>query len=106
MTTLYPGALDSFVNPGPADTEVSVSHRGQHGNANDAIAALQRRVGTGPSVAPAAGQVLLGTAAGASDWRAIYADWTVTPAGWDRTWRAAKAASGGAAAWVTLLGDS
>jgi hypothetical protein len=45
--TLYPGAKDTFVNPQSTDTMDSetVPHDVQHANLNDAVAALQNRVG-------------------------------------------------------------
>lgn len=48
MATNYPEALDVLVNPAPADTtdSATVPHSGQHANANDAIEALQIKVGT------------------------------------------------------------
>lgn len=45
--TLFPGALDTFVNPTAYDQQdaVAVPHADQHANANDAIAALEAKVG-------------------------------------------------------------
>jgi hypothetical protein len=45
MTTLYPTDLDTFVNPQSTDSVQVVSHSEQHSKANDAIKALQRKVG-------------------------------------------------------------
>lgn len=47
MTTLYPGALDAFTNPasGDAMNSATVPHAAQHANANDAIEALQAKLG-------------------------------------------------------------
>lgn len=45
MTTNYPGALDSFTNPQATDKVATVSHAAQHANANDAIEALEAKVG-------------------------------------------------------------
>lgn len=45
MTTAFPGGLDSFTNPNPTDPENSPSHSGQHQDANDAIEALETKVG-------------------------------------------------------------
>lgn len=45
MATEFPGDLDSFINPQPSDSVAIVSHSAQHENANDAIAALQIKVG-------------------------------------------------------------
>src|SRR3989304_8183330 len=47
MPTLFPTGLDSFTNPTPADqlSTVAVLHTDEHSNANDAIEALEARVG-------------------------------------------------------------
>lgn len=47
MPTSFPGSLDALVNPTAADTKDSatVPHAGQHANANDAIEALEAKVG-------------------------------------------------------------
>jgi len=46
MTTSYPTNIDTLTNPAPGDSEVTVSHSGQHSNANDAIEAIETQVGT------------------------------------------------------------
>lgn len=43
--TSFPASLDSFTNPSATDSTATVSHSGQHSNANDAIEALQAKVG-------------------------------------------------------------
>ena len=50
MTTAYPGALDNFQNPLPGDSRNNPSHASQHGNANDAIEAIQAYLGIASSV--------------------------------------------------------
>lgn len=45
MATSFPGSLDALTNPLSTDTLNSPSHSGQHANANDAIEALQAKVG-------------------------------------------------------------
>lgn len=45
MATSFPGGLDALTNPSSGDTLASPSHSGQHANANDAIEALQAKVG-------------------------------------------------------------
>lgn len=45
MATQFPGELDSLLNPQPTDSVAAVSHASQHANANDAIEALQIKVG-------------------------------------------------------------
>lgn len=41
----YPTTLDSFINPAATDQVSVVSHSGQHTNANNAIAAIEAKVG-------------------------------------------------------------
>ena len=45
MATTFPEELDSFLNPQPTDSVAAVSHAAQHADANDAIEALQVKVG-------------------------------------------------------------
>ncbi len=45
MSSQFPSALDSFTNPGAADTMAAVPHHQQHADANDAIEALEAKVG-------------------------------------------------------------
>jgi hypothetical protein len=47
MPILYPLELDEFNNPAPNSNlnDIGVVHSEQHSNANDAIEALQRKVG-------------------------------------------------------------
>jgi len=52
MATQFPGGLDSFLNPQPTDSVQLVSHAAQHANANDAIEALQSKVGVDNSLDP------------------------------------------------------
>lgn len=47
MATNYPTALDTFTNPSSGDTLDSPSHAAQHANINDAMVAVQTRLGTG-----------------------------------------------------------
>lgn len=63
----FPTSLDSLVNPSAADYQDSVDHASQHTLANDAIEALEAKLGIGASVA-ASGKLLRGTGAGASAW--------------------------------------
>jgi len=53
VSTNFPGALDSLTNPLGSDSTAVVSHAAQHTNANDAIEALQVRVGITGSTDPA-----------------------------------------------------
>ena len=54
MATTFPAALDAFTNPSGSDrlNSVSVPHADQHANANDAIEALQVKVGIDNSAEP------------------------------------------------------
>lgn len=45
----YPTSLDTLTNPSPTDSTATVSHSAQHSNANDAIEALQAKVGVNGS---------------------------------------------------------
>lgn len=52
MATNFPTSLDALTNPTATDALTSPSHADQHANANDAIEALQAKVGVdGSSVA-------------------------------------------------------
>lgn len=50
MTTNYPTGLDTFTNPISTDTLNSVPHATQHANVNDAVLALETKVGADGSV--------------------------------------------------------
>lgn len=45
MATSFPTSLDNLTNPTGTDTLASPDHAGQHADANDAIEALQAKVG-------------------------------------------------------------
>lgn len=66
----YPDTLDSFTNP--LATDPRVGHATLHGAVNDAVEALQAKVGTGTGVAASAtdGYVLTADGAGGSAWEA------------------------------------
>lgn len=49
MATNFPTSLDSLTNPTSGDSLNSPSHAGQHADANDAIEALQAKVGVNSS---------------------------------------------------------
>lgn len=49
MATNFPTSLDSLSNPISTDKLNNPSHSGQHANANDAIEALQAKVGVNSS---------------------------------------------------------
>lgn len=52
MSTAFPLGLDSLSNPGPTNKQNSPSHSSQHANANDAIEALEAKVGVNGSSNP------------------------------------------------------
>ena len=65
MAINYPGSLDDFTNPAAGNTLDSPSHSGQHSDLNDAVEALEAKVGIGasPAGSATAGHVLVaGTA--------------------------------------------
>lgn len=49
MSTSFPSSTDTFVNPVATDKTNSPSHSGQHANINDAVAALETKVGVDSS---------------------------------------------------------
>jgi len=67
MATNYPGALDSLTNPTSSDNLSSPTHSSQHANANDAIEAIQSKIGIG-SGTPTTGAILQSPGAGSSTW--------------------------------------
>jgi len=68
MAINYPTSLDTFTNPGTGDPLNSPSHAGQHADANDAVEALEAKVGITSST-PTSGKVLTGgSSAGTSTW--------------------------------------
>ncbi|RRU74164.1 hypothetical protein [Stenotrophomonas maltophilia] len=53
MTTKFPAEIDQFENPRPDTSQATArTHSQQHGDANDAIEAVQRKVGTNDSADP------------------------------------------------------
>lgn len=68
MSTNYPTSIDdgtTLPNPTGANTLNSPDHAAEHANVNDAVKAVETKLGTGASTA-ASGQVLRGTGSGAS----------------------------------------
>jgi hypothetical protein len=53
MATAFPTSKDDFVNPQSTDSVQTVSHAAQHADANDAIEALETKVGVNNSTDPA-----------------------------------------------------
>ena len=73
MATNYPSGLDSFTNPLSTDSLDSPDHALQHGDANDAIEALETKLGVGSSPAGSAtpGAVLVASTGGTSTWTTV-----------------------------------
>lgn len=63
----YPTSLDSFTNPTTNDFLDSPNHVQQHSDVNDAVEALEAKLGIGSST-PASGKLLRGDGAGSSAW--------------------------------------
>ena len=72
MASNYPTSLDSFTNPTANDSLNSPSHALQHANANDAIEAIEAKLGIGTSTAGSAtsGYVLTAGTGGTTTWSA------------------------------------
>lgn len=73
-TSNFPTSQDNsstLPNPPTGSHTSSPSHGALHTTENDAIKALEAKVGTGSGTTPAANKVLLGTGAGASDWTGL-----------------------------------
>jgi len=64
-STNFPTSLDALTNPSGTDSVATVSHSSQHTNANDAIEAIETKVGIGASTA-VTNSVFAGTGAGTS----------------------------------------
>ena len=65
--TNFPTSLDSLTNPSGTDSVATVSHSGQHSNANDALEALEAKLGINAST-PVTDSIFVGTSAGGSQW--------------------------------------
>src|SRR3990167_7090802 len=65
--TDFPTSLDSLTNPTATDSVATVSHSGQHSNANDALEAIEAKVGIG-SATPVANTLFSSVATGISGW--------------------------------------
>ena len=70
MAINFPTSLDNFTNPSSGNTLDSPSHSLQHSDINDAVEALEAKLGVGvsPAGSASAGQVLTISAAGTSTW--------------------------------------
>lgn len=78
MSTNFPTSLDTLTNPSGANNLSSPDHASQHADANDAIEAIEAKLGTGASnQAPASSRFLVGTGSGTSDWSKVVPSGTV-----------------------------
>lgn len=64
MSTSFPTGLDTLTNPTATDKVAVVSHSSQHANANDAIEALQAKVGANSSAVTTSHDYKLGEVTG------------------------------------------
>ena len=73
MTIVYPGTLDSFGNPAGTTllADASYLHNVQHSDANDAIEALETKVGLGVGT-PTANNILVGSGNGTAIWGSVW----------------------------------
>lgn len=77
MSTSFPGALDSYTDPTSSDKLNSPSHSQQHQNHNDAVEAIEAKVGTGAST-PTANKVLRATGTGTTSYAQLVLTTDVT----------------------------
>jgi hypothetical protein len=102
MATNYPGSLDAFVNPASGNTLDSPSHSLQHSDINDAVEAIETKLGAGsatPGTATAYFPLVAGTA-GATSWTQLTAAGITS--GTATSGQVLAANGSGAAAWSTL----
>lgn len=72
MPTNYPTSLDTLTNPAAINKLNAPSHSDQHVAANDAIEAIEARLGTGADTTPgAASRVLRSTSSSATEWNKL-----------------------------------
>jgi len=80
MAILYPGTLDTLTNPSGTQYLDSPSHSTQHSDLNDAIEALESKVGVG-SGTPTVNKVMVGSGNGTATWSGTWNSATLgTPA--------------------------
>lgn len=98
----YPTSLDSFTNPSSVDSLSAPSHSQQHSDANDAIEALEAKVGIGTATAGSAtaGHVLVASAGGTTTWTTVGASAINTTGG--SAGQYLSAGTAGVAQWATV----
>lgn len=79
MAITYPGTLDTFTNPNGTQTLDNPDHAGQHSDANDAIEALEAKVGVGAGT-PTANKILVGSGNGTATWAQTWTSGTINSA--------------------------
>jgi hypothetical protein len=89
--TTFPTSIDSpLTDPQTTDTLASVPHHLQHGFANDAIIALEQKLGSSASGnSPVANSMLVGTGSGTSQWQTTLTSFSITTSFLDtngKTW--------------------
>jgi len=80
MSTNFPGSLDNnttLPNPGSGNYTDAPSHASQHSNENDAIKAVETKIGTGAST-PVNNRVFRGNGTGSSEWAQVVLTTDVT----------------------------
>lgn len=104
MATSFPTSLDALTNPTTANNLGTPSHAGQHADANDAIEALQAKVGVNGSAVTTTLDYKVGKIAGGTTGQVLK---KVSNTDYDLTW--AAEAGGGAPAsaqYVVLTADA
>ena len=68
--TNYPTSVDTIYDPSTSDTLASANHHLIHGQVNDAVTAIETKLGTGTTLQTSStGSFLVGTGTGASQWQ-------------------------------------
>jgi hypothetical protein len=101
MATNYPGSLDNFTNPTSTNTLDSPSHSLQHSDLNDAVEAIETKLGAGaatPGTATAYYPLVSGTA-GATSWTRLTAAGITS--GTATSGQVLTASTGGTTTWST-----
>jgi len=78
MATNFPTSLDNFTNPTDTSALNSPSHSLQHADANDAIEAIEAKLGVGnsPAGSAVAGHVLTASTGGTTTWSSTVSAFT------------------------------
>lgn len=79
MAINFPTSLDNFTNPLGTQTLDSPDHAGQHSDANDALEALEAKIGLGAGT-PTANKLLVGSGNGTATWTTTWNGGTINNA--------------------------